>query len=97
MVWSSGFWLKRSKIRGFRGAIYSGLISSELAHVVERALTYHPKLSGVWNVSSEPINKCDLLLQLAEKLGRDDIEIEPFDDFICDCSLNGAAFREKTG
>ena len=49
------------------------------------------------HVSSEPINKYDLLLQLAEKLDRDDIEIEPFDDFICDRSLNGAVFREKTG
>ena len=91
------FLAQRGKIRGFRGAIYSGLIASELAHVVERVLTYHPKLSGVWNVSSEPINKYDLLLKLAEKLGRDDIETEPFDDFICDRSLNRAGFREKTG
>ena len=77
---------QRGKIRGFRGAIYSGLISSELADVVETILTLHPELSGIWNISSEPISKYDLLLQLAEKLNRDDIEIEPFDDFICDRS-----------
>ena len=91
------FMAQRGKIRGFRGAIYSGLISSELADVVETILTLHPELSGIWNISSEPISKYDLLLQLAEKLNRDDIEIEPFDDFICDRSLNSKIFRENTG
>lgn len=91
------FLAQRGAIRGFRGAIYSGLISSELARVIEMILVHHPALSGIWNVAAEPINKYDLLLQLAEKLGRDDIEIVPYDDFVCDRSLNGAAFREKTG
>jgi len=91
------FLTQRGKIKGFRKAIYSGVISSELARVIEMLLLEYPKLSGVWNVASEPINKYDLLVQLADRLGRNDIIIEPFDGFVCDRSLNAAAFCEQTG
>lgn len=91
------FLAQRGKIRGFRKAIYSGLISSELARVIEDILLHHEGLSGVWNVASEPINKYDLLVDLSERLGRKDIEIEPDDVFVCDRSLNGAAFCQQTG
>jgi len=85
------------RIRGYRKAIFSGLLSSELARVIEKILLHCSNLSGVWNVASEPINKYALLVQLSQRLGRNDIEIEPDDNFICDRSLNGAAFREQTG
>jgi dTDP-4-dehydrorhamnose reductase len=57
----------------------------------------HPDLSGVWNVASEPINKYDLLVQLSERLEHNDVEIVPSDEFVCDRSLNGASFHDKTG
>jgi len=91
------FLRQRGIIKGYRKAIYSGLISNELARVIEDILVNHPGLSGIWNVASAPINKYALLVQLSQRLGRNDIEIEPDDNFICDRSLNGAAFREKTG
>ena len=91
------FLAQRGTIRGFRRAIYSGLVSTELARVIERILLDFPNLSGIWNVASEPINKYDLLVQLSERLGRKDISIEPYDDFVCDRSLNGAAFHKQTG
>ncbi len=91
------FLAQRGKIRGFRKAIYSGLISVELSRVIEMLLLQHPGLSGVWNVAAEPINKYDLLVRLAQRLGRDEMEIEPSDDFVCDRSLNGAAFCRETG
>ena len=91
------FLAQRGTIRGFRKAIYSGLVSTELARVIERILLDFPNLSGIWNVASEPINKYDLLVQLSERIGRKDIEIEPYDSFVCDRSLNGAAFRRQTG
>jgi len=91
------FLAQRGNIKGFRKAIYSGLISSELASVIEDILVNHPALSGGWNVASQPINKYDLLLQLSERLGRNDIDIEPDDSFVCDRSLNGAAFQRQTG
>lgn len=91
------FLAQRGTIRGYRQTIYSGIISSELARVIEEILLHHQNLSGVLNVASEAINKYDLLVQLTARLGRKDIMIEPFDGFVCDRSLNGAAFREKTG
>lgn len=91
------FLAQRGKIRGYRKAIYSGLVSTELARVIEHVLVNCPSLSGIWNVASEPISKYDLLVQLSQRLGRNDIEIEPDDEFVCDRSLNGTAFRLQTG
>ncbi len=88
---------QNGEIRGYRKAIYSGLISIELARVIEDVLVNHTTLSGIWNVASEPINKYDLLVRLAKRLDREDVEIEPDDGFVCDRSLNGAAFCRKTG
>ncbi len=91
------FLSQTGSIRGFRNAIYSGLISSELAFVIERILLNYTDLSGVWNVASEPISKYDLLLKLQQRIGREDIKITPDDDFICDRSLDGSCFEEQTG
>jgi len=91
------FLTQRGKVQGFRKAIYSGLTSSELARVIEDILLNHQSLSGIWNIASDPINKYDLLMQLTAKLGRDDVEIEPSDSFVCDRSLEGAAFCRQTG
>jgi len=84
-------------INGYRKAIYTGLISSELAKVIELLLVQHPTLSGIWNVASKPINKYDLLQRLSQRLERKDIQILPDDDFACDRSLMGNMFEEETG
>jgi len=91
------FLSQRGEIKGFRKAIYSGLVSIELARVIEDILVNQPALNGVWNVASEPINKYDLLVQLSGRMGRTDIEIKPDDSFVCNRSLNGAAFQRQTG
>jgi len=91
------FLSQRGEIKGFRKAIYSGLVSTELASVIEDILVNQPALNGVWNVASEPINKYDLLVQLSGRMGRTDIEIKPDDSFVCNRSLNGAAFQRQTG
>ncbi len=91
------FLAQKGPVKGFRNAIYSGLISSELAHVIERILLKHMDLSGVWNLASEPISKFDLLLKLQQRLGRKDIEITPDDNFVCDRSLDGSRFEKETG
>jgi len=91
------FLQQRGTIKGFRKAIYSGLVSSELARVIESILLDHRDLHGVWNVASAPIDKCDLLMRLSQRLDRRDVKIEPYDGFVCDRSLNGAEFCKKTG
>jgi len=76
-------------IRGFRRAIYTGVITKELCRVVEKIICHYPALHGVYQLAAAPISKYDLLKTLAQKLQRRDIEVEPYDDFVCDRSLNG--------
>jgi len=83
-------------INGFKKAIYSGFTTLEMARIIERILTRHPRLSGLWHVASEPISKFDLLQLCREKLGWEGI-IEPNDEFVCDRSLNADRFNQATG
>jgi dTDP-4-dehydrorhamnose reductase len=91
------FLAEHGKIRGFTRAIYSGLTTLEMARIIERLLTSHRSLSGLWHVASAPINKYELLCQLAERLGRNDVVIEPDQTFVCDRSLDGSAFNKAIG
>jgi dTDP-4-dehydrorhamnose reductase len=84
------------RVRGFRRAIYSGFTTMEMARIVARVLMRHRELSGLWQVASAPINKFELLQLVREKF-RLNIEIEPYDDFVCDRSLNGERFNAATG
>jgi dTDP-4-dehydrorhamnose reductase len=81
------------KISGFRRAIYSGFTTLEMSRVIETLLVEHPRASGLYHVSSEPISKYHLLVKVnaALKLGT---TIEPDDAFICDRSLDSSRFRK---
>jgi len=83
-------------ISGFTKAIYSGFTTLEMARIVDRILTQHPALSGVWHVASESISKFALLQLCHEKLGWEGV-IEPNDEFVCDRSLNADRFNQATG
>lgn len=83
-------------VRGFRGAIYSGFPTVALARVIARILTEHRDLSGLYHVSSEPIDKFMLLSQIKAAYGAR-IGIEPDDDFRIDRSLDSTRFRDATG
>lgn len=91
------FLAQRGTIRGFRRAIYTGLTTIEAARVIELVIGEQRDLCGLWQVASQPITKFDLLSKLASALGRNDITIEPDDEFHCDRSLSGAAFETRTG
>jgi dTDP-4-dehydrorhamnose reductase len=91
------FLAERGMIRGFRRAIYTGFTTREVGRVIERVLTRHSDMHGVWQVASAPITKYDLLVRLSTLLGRTDVEIVADDGFACDRSLIGEAFAAKTG
>jgi len=91
------FLAQRGTIKGFRKAIYTGLTTAAMARLVARLLEQSAGLHGLWHVASAPITKYDLLVDLAKKLGRTDVEILPDDDFRCDRSLQADAFFEATG
>lgn len=83
-------------IQGYRRAIYTGFTTLEMARIVERVLIASPGFSGLWQVASEPINKYELLLLLREKFGLP-VEINAYDGFSCDRSLDGSRFKAATG
>jgi len=94
----SWFALQRNKhIKGYRKAIYSGFSTTVLTQLIGDILQTRPDLNGVYQVSSEPISKFDLLVKLRDMLGWNDIAIEPDDQFFCDRSLSSTRFTTTTG
>jgi dTDP-4-dehydrorhamnose reductase len=94
----SWFALQRNtQIKGYRKAIYSGFSTEVMAQLIGDILQTRPDLNGLYQVASEPISKFDLLIQLRDILGWQDITIEPDDQFFCDRSLSGARFSTATG
>lgn len=84
------------QVRGFKRAVFSGLTTTALAQLIADLLLDHPKLSGVWHVAADPINKFDLLSLVKKAYGLN-IEIEPDESFVCDRSLDASRFRAATG
>ncbi len=97
--WSLFEWVlasRRTAVRGFDKAIYSGVTTRVLAEIVERIFEDHRDLTGVWQVASEPITKYRLVGELNDRLDLG-MEIARDASFVCDRSLHGAAFATATG
>jgi dTDP-4-dehydrorhamnose reductase len=88
------FLMQQGTIKGFRKVIYSGFTTLELCRIVEKLLADHPKAHGLYNVSSSPISKFELLVMAKKKMNRD-VNIVPDDSFCCDRSLNSSKFRRE--
>ena len=91
------FLAQRGTISGYRKAIYTGFTTMEMARIIERILSCHAELSGLWQVASAPIDKYNLLSGLSTRLARDDVDIRPDDTFVCDRSLVADRFAQATG
>ncbi len=83
-------------VKGYRKAIYTGFTTNEMSNIVSDILINQAELSGVWQVASSPISKYELLCIINEKMDLG-IQIEPYDQFVCDRSLDGQLFAERTG
>jgi dTDP-4-dehydrorhamnose reductase len=83
-------------VNGFANAIFSGFPTVVLADIISTLIKDHPSLSGLYHVSSEPINKFDLL-NLIKTSYKIDLDIERFEDFRIDRSLDSTKFRRTTG
>lgn len=84
------------KVDGYANAVFSGFPTIVLADIISTLITEHPKLSGVYHVSSDPINKFDLL-NLINKSYNLGMEIKRSEDFRIDRSLDSTKFRKVTG
>lgn len=90
------FLAQSGSIKGFRNAIFSGFTTNEMARIIERVLTDFPSAHGVYQISSAPISKYELLSLIKSKLGVV-TEILPDDAFLCNRSLESIRFRREFG
>ena len=90
------FLSQKGTVLGYKNAIFSGLPTIEIARVIRDFVLPHAELQGVYHVSSEPINKYDLLCLVANAYGKK-IEIKPDEMLVIDRSLDSSRFRSATG
>jgi dTDP-4-dehydrorhamnose reductase len=90
------FLAQEGEIRGYSNAIYSGFPTVEMARIIGRYVIPNEELSGLYHVSSEPISKLELLRYIADRYNKE-IEINSFDDFHINRSLDSTRFRASTG
>lgn len=90
------FLSQSSGVRGYTGAIFSGLPTVEIALVMHDVVLEMAGLRGVYHVSSDPISKYSLLREISRAYGHQ-VEIEPDDRIVIDRSLDSTRFRAATG
>lgn len=84
-------------IKGYTKSLWSGVTTNWLADTVVKLIDEHPKLSGLYQVTSNSyISKHDLLVQLKEAYGLT-MDIVPDDSVQCDRRMSGESFESVTG
>ena len=83
-------------VSGYTRAMFSGITTNLMARVVAGLIARHPKLTGLYQVASPPISKCDLLTLLRDAYALD-IQIDPESDLFCDRSMKGGKFAQAAG
>lgn len=81
---------------GYKHAIFSGLTTDALSKTIAEVIEKHPQLCGIYQVSSEPINKFDLLSRIKSAMNLD-VDLIGESDFRIDRSLNSDRFQNATG
>jgi len=87
---------KGKKIKGYKNAVFSGFPVIILAEILADLIINQKDLNGLYHISSEPINKFDLL-ELLKKEYQIPIEIKPSFEVKIDRSLDSTKFRNATG
>jgi dTDP-4-dehydrorhamnose reductase len=87
---------REKKVKGYVNARFSGFPTIILAGIIADIITKENRLKGLFHVSSEAIDKFTLLNLIKEKFNVD-VEIEPFEDYKIDRSLNSDKFKKATG
>lgn len=83
-------------VKGYSKAIFSGLPTAYVAKVLKDYVLPNQSLSGLYQLSVEPIDKYSLISKVADVYNKQ-IEIEKFEDFVIDRSLDSTKFRNETG
>lgn len=89
------FLAQRGQIRGYKKAIFSGLTTYAFARIIKEIIEKYPKLSGIYHIASNPINKYELLMRL-KNIYQKDIDIISDETIIVDRSLGPSKFKTDT-
>ncbi|MBT7623863.1 MAG: sugar nucleotide-binding protein [Flavobacteriaceae bacterium] len=60
------FSMKNKKIEGYKNVIYSGVTSTWMGKTINHLIKNNYDLKGIYNISSVPISKYDLLIKLSD-------------------------------
>lgn len=83
-------------VLGYRKAIFSGFPTVEIARIIDQYILPNPSLTGLTQISAEPIDKYTLL-SLIKEIYSKNIEIQSDDKVAIDRSLDSSRFRKLTG
>lgn len=83
-------------LSGYTNALWSGVSTLHLSHLVGRIIREHPNLNGLYHVSSGRMSKYELLLLFQQAYALD-IHIDPDSTVSCDRSLNGSRLASAIG
>jgi dTDP-4-dehydrorhamnose reductase len=86
------FLSQEESVKGFTKAVFSGLPTVVLARIIKDYVLPKPALHGLFHVAAAPINKYELLRQVADVYGKK-IDIVPNDSLVIDRSLNSEKFN----
>lgn len=90
------FLSQTTRVKGYRKAVFSGLTTIEVARVLREFVVPNPQLHGLYHLSSNPVNKYDLLRLVADVYQKD-VPIIPDESLVIDRSLNSQRFQSDTG
>ncbi len=83
-------------IGGYRHALYTGFTTTAFADILKRIIVEHRQLEGLWHVSSDAIDKFELL-NIVNEVYDKEMRIEEDVNFYCDRRLDSSRFRRETG
>ncbi len=87
---------KGKMVKGFAGALYTGLTTNTMADLIAFIIDKKPQLNGLYQVASQEISKFDLL-KLVNDIARTNTTIEKDDVFLCDRRLSSMEFHNASG
>ena len=86
----------KGNISGYKNAIFSGITTLELSRIIENIFLKFSDIHGLWHVSSSPINKYDLLLEIKKVFKIPDVNISIDHKIVYDRTLDGSKFLKHT-
>ena len=88
--------MRGKKIEGYSNVIYSGITTVRMGKIINSIIKNQPTLSGILNVSSNPISKFQLLKKLSQAFDLK-LDIRENSNISSNKVLNSKKFTEITG